>query len=34
VLRGNFGPGVDPDAPGQPQPPSFGEREIPVPPDP
>jgi Ca-activated chloride channel family protein len=34
VLRGDFGPGFGPGAPGQPQPPSFGEREIPVPPDP
>jgi Ca-activated chloride channel family protein len=34
VLRGDFGPGFDPGSPGQPMPPSFGEREIPVPPDP
>jgi Ca-activated chloride channel homolog len=34
VLRGDFGPGFDPGAPGQPAPPGFGEREIPVPPDP
>ena len=34
VLRGDFGPGFDPSAPGQGVPPGFGEREIPVPPDP
>jgi len=34
VLRGDFGPGFDPGAPGQVPPPDFGEREIPVPPDP
>jgi Ca-activated chloride channel family protein len=34
VLRGDFGPGFDPGSPGQPAPPGFGEREIPVPPDP
>jgi Ca-activated chloride channel family protein len=34
VLRGYFGPGFDPGAPGQVPPPDFGEREIPVPPDP
>jgi Ca-activated chloride channel homolog len=33
VLRGDFGPGMDPNAPGG-TPPGFGEREIPVPPDP
>jgi Ca-activated chloride channel homolog len=36
VLRGDFGPGFGmPGTPGNPgQPPGFGEREIPVPPDP
>jgi Ca-activated chloride channel homolog len=36
VLRGDFGPGFGaPNTPGQPTPtPGFGEREIPVPPDP
>jgi Ca-activated chloride channel homolog len=34
VLRGDFGPGMDPNAPGGTVPPGFGEREIPVPPDP
>jgi Ca-activated chloride channel homolog len=35
VLRGDFGgPGIDPNAPGGTAPPGFGEREIPVPPDP
>jgi Ca-activated chloride channel family protein len=34
VLRGDFGPGMDPNAPGGTLPPGFGEREIPVPPDP
>ena len=35
VLRGDFGPGFgQPGAPGTTPPPSFGEREIPVPPDP
>jgi Ca-activated chloride channel family protein len=35
VLRGDFGPGFGvPSQPGQTPPPGFGEREIPVPPDP
>jgi Ca-activated chloride channel homolog len=34
VLRGDFGPGFVPGAPGQTPPPDFGDREIPVPPDP
>jgi Ca-activated chloride channel homolog len=34
VLRGDFGPGFVPGAPGQTPPPDFGEQEIPVPPDP
>ena len=35
VLRGDFGgPGIDPNAPGGTASPGFGEREIPVPPDP
>jgi Ca-activated chloride channel family protein len=35
VLRGDFGPGFgQPGPPGQTPPPNFGEREIPVPPDP
>jgi Ca-activated chloride channel homolog len=35
VLRGDFGPGFGtPPDPGQTPPPNFGEREIPVPPDP
>jgi Ca-activated chloride channel family protein len=34
VLRGDFGPGFSPGTPGQVPPPDFGEREIPVPPDP
>ena len=34
VLRGDFGPGFVPGAPNQTPPPDFGEREIPVPPDP